>query len=134
MIAVAAKPPFISSAVSRENVEKVVNPPHIPTFKKSSNLGSMFSFFDAAKAMQPIANAPTILMIKVLIGNDSGFLIGIKLIKYLKIVPMNPPKPTIKQFNIIFNPLNLIFNNIISQYPLISNSIAAFSKVSDKTI
>lgn len=33
--AVTAEPPFINSAVSRENVEKVVKPPHIPTFKKA---------------------------------------------------------------------------------------------------
>lgn len=63
--AIAIEPLFINSAVSRENVEKVVNPPHIPTFKKSSNLGSMFSFFDAAKAIQPIANAPATFIIKV---------------------------------------------------------------------
>lgn len=54
----------MSSAVSRENVEKVVKPPHIPTFKKSNNLGSIFSFFDAAKAIHPIANAPIIFMKK----------------------------------------------------------------------
>lgn len=35
--AVKTESPFISSAVSRENVEKVVKPPHIPTFKKSNN-------------------------------------------------------------------------------------------------
>lgn len=46
MTAVKTEPPFISSAVSRENVEKVVKPPHIPTLKKSNNLGSIFSFFD----------------------------------------------------------------------------------------
>lgn len=103
--AVTAEPPFINSAVSRENVEKVVKPPHIPTFKKSSNFGSIFSFFETAKAIQPIANAPAIFIKKVLIGNDVGFLIGIKPIRYLKTAPINPPKPTTKQFNIIINPL-----------------------------
>ena len=104
MTAVKTEPPFISSAVSRENVEKVVKPPHIPTLKQSNNLGSIFSFFDTAKAIHPIANAPIIFIIKVLIGNDSGFLIGIKLIKYLNTAPINPPKPTNKQFNIFSTP------------------------------
>lgn len=119
IIAITTEPLFINSAVSRENVEKVVKPPHIPTFKKSNNLGSMFSFFDVAKAKHPIANAPIIFMIKVLIGNDSGFLIGIKLIKYLNTAPINPPKPTAKQF-IIFSSSTKFFTNIISYKIMIS--------------
>ena len=37
--AVKNAPDFISSPVSSENVEKVVKPPQIPTFKKSISLG-----------------------------------------------------------------------------------------------
>ena len=41
------------------------------------------------------------LIINVFVGNEAGFFIGKRLIKYLKTAPINPPIPTKMQFIII---------------------------------
>ena len=49
----------------------------------------------------PIMSAPSMFIINVFIGNESGFFIGMRLIKYHKTPPIKPPSPTITQFSIL---------------------------------
>lgn len=55
-----------SSAVSSENVENVVKPPQMPTFKNKISRESRFEFFAARQAMTPIASEPKTLIKKYL--------------------------------------------------------------------
>ncbi len=50
--AVAIAPDFIKSAVSKEKVEKVVNPSHIPVFRNNLILGSKSKFLNVAPMWQ----------------------------------------------------------------------------------
>ena len=91
-----------SAAVSSENVENVVKPPQMPTFKNKISRESRFEFFAARQAMTPIASEPKTLIKKVFIGKPEGFFIGIRPTKYLRIEPTKPPSPTKIQLSIIF--------------------------------
>ena len=98
-IAIAICPDFISSNVSKPKVEYVVNPPQIPTFKKSNNFGFRL-FFKFRETTNPMTKHPVIFIKKVFTGNEKFSLTGINPIKYLKIEPIAPPSPTNKQVNI----------------------------------
>ena len=85
-----------------KKVENVVKPPQIPTFKNRISLWSRFAYFETARAIQPIASAPTTLTINVASGKPSGFFSGSSPTRYLKTAPTKPPKPTKRQFSISF--------------------------------
>ena len=97
--AISICPDFINSNVSKPKVEYVVKPPHIPTFRKSNSLGFRL-FLKLKETINPINKHPIMLIKKVFIGNEKFSLTGINPIKYLKIEPIAPPRPTNKQFNI----------------------------------
>lgn len=86
----------ISSNASRENVEKVVNPPHTPVFQNSKVFGDVFSLSLNAPTINPISTAPKILVIKVNTGKSD--LDGIRLMAYRHIEPIAPPSATNKKF------------------------------------
>lgn len=96
------EPFLMSCAVSSEKVENVVKPPQIPTFKNKISLWSRFAYFETARAIQPIASAPTTFTINVASGKPSGFFSGSSPTRYLKTAPTKPPKPTKRQFSISF--------------------------------
>ena len=79
---------------SRAKVENVVKPPHKPVLRKRTRRGLMFLFFRANAAITPMIKAPIIFVTSVLYGNELFSFNGIRLIKYLKIEPIKPPKPT----------------------------------------
>ena len=56
----------------------------------------------------PIMSAPSMFIINVFIGNESGFFIGMRPIKYLKTAPIKPPSPTITQFSSVL--LSVLFD------------------------
>ena len=97
---------------SSENIENVVNPPHIPVFQNSTVLPYILSLLLVNPTIKPINIAPAIFLISVSIGNP--VLTGIRLIAYLAIAPRAPPSATNKKlidFSVI-----LIPNKIITIY------------------
>ena len=62
-------PSFIRSAVSNAKEEKVVKPPHIPTFRNNTVLESTESVFIANATTIPIRKEPAIFIINVFMGN-----------------------------------------------------------------
>ena len=113
--AVAQAPASISLKVSKEKVEKVVNPPQMPTFKKSTALWSRS--FPAAAAIQPIAKAPRMFMIKVFSGKEPSTDKGSLLIMKRHTDPIKPPRPTIRQSVIAgFLQLNYATINILTLF------------------
>ena len=99
------QPFLISLNVSKENVEKVVKPPHIPVLKNNSHVSLASAFLEKIAMTTPIKNAPAIFIIKVFTGNSELPFIGIMPTKYRKMLPIKPPIPTAMQFNIVFPPL-----------------------------
>ena len=81
---------FSNKAIaSRENVEKVVNPPHTPVFQNRSALGD---FSLNTPTTKPMAIAPIKFVISV--RNGKSVLTGVRLIAYLRTEPSAPPSAT----------------------------------------
>jgi hypothetical protein len=77
--------------LSEPNVEKVVNPPHSPIIKNKLKSDFIKFDFENHSKKTPIRKHPTILTIKVAIGNPSLVYGKIFPIKYLKELPRPPP-------------------------------------------
>ncbi len=91
--------PFSNNVkVSNENVEKVVNPPHNPVFKKRWICEDKYCFSNKPTTT-PMIKAPSKFVINVKTGKE--LLIGNKLKVYLKMDPMAPPSPTHKNLSIV---------------------------------
>lgn len=78
-----------------------MNPPQIPTLKNSRRRGSNCVSLSAYAEINPIRNAPMILI--PIVGT------GISPIRYLATEPKKPPAPTTKQLNISLPPCLLLF-------------------------
>ena len=83
------------SYASKENVENVVNPPHIPVFVNSIKLGGILSLALTIPTINPIATAPVRFVIRVNTGNM--LFTGSKLIAYRPMAPKAPPNATHKK-------------------------------------
>ncbi len=94
-------PLLIKSPVSNAKEEKVVKPPHIPTFINKIILGFNEFLWTASATMIPMIKEPMIFTISVFIGKSHLSFIGIKPIKYRQTAPINHPIPTTKQSIII---------------------------------
>ncbi len=89
---------------SRENAEKVVKPPSIPTNKKFFNCGEKSSKFLIIKKYKiPAIKEPIMLTVNVPTGNLPieiakilQYLVKNSVVKWRKIEPIAPPKPTNK--------------------------------------
>ena len=68
----AGRPLCRRSSDSREKVENVVNPPQMPTFKKSTVDGFRISVESAVLTTMPIRTAPNTLISSVSSPSDSG--------------------------------------------------------------
>jgi hypothetical protein len=82
---------------SLENEEKVVNPPQIPTVRKSRRSAERKSPFSEMPMMIPISRHPVILMIRVGHGKrewDDSWMNRDN--ENLSAVPMKPPRPAKK--------------------------------------
>jgi hypothetical protein len=79
---------------SKENVEKVVKPPHTPVFQNSAVLLEIEDLAPIIPTTKPISIAPIIFVNNVSIGNS--VLIGNRLIKYRPVAPKAPPSATHK--------------------------------------
>lgn len=100
--AVTTCPFCIRVSDSSENVENVVKPPHTPTLSSSTSCGFSELFFCNAPAISPIANAPAILIIKVMTGNPDDGFIGTRPSRYRDTEPIIPPSATkIQLINIV---------------------------------
>ena len=69
-----------SVRASRENVEKVVKPPHTPVFKNKVHFWGKEGFAEASPVTKPITSAPRKLVHKVRIGKAD--LMGSRLMPY----------------------------------------------------
>ena len=79
---------------SFEKVEKVVNPPQIPTVKKSRHSDDIINPFSKMPRKIPIRKLPEMLIIRVPQGNTVSKLICKYLdTRNLRTVPMKPPIP-----------------------------------------
>ena len=113
---------------SRENVEKVVKPPHTPVFQKSTVLGDTSAFLSVNPTTKPIRIAPSILVTNVNMGNC--VLTGIKLIAYLATAPSAPPNataikfilPLISSFHCVRQPRSAVLSPGLSVFLLVLNS------------
>ncbi len=95
-------PSFIKLRLSIEKAENVVKPPQNPTPTKRYNLFNNKLFSLANDVINnPNKKQPIILTRKVPNGKKNIFFSNIFPIPYLKIVPINPPKP-IKMIFFIF--------------------------------
>lgn len=94
-------PHSIRFTVSKENVEKVVNPPQIPVCKNNCKSLLMYPLLPAREEINPIKNAPTRFIINVTKGKSEEKE-KIFPAKYLIEAPMKPPKPTNNIFIIIY--------------------------------
>ena len=63
---------FSKFSVSKENVEKVVNPPQNPTVRNNLNKGEINSFSLNPNMIIPIKRQPRKLTAKVPYGNEEG--------------------------------------------------------------
>lgn len=98
MIYNANKPylPLISNCIfSNENAEKVVKPPHRPVAKNNFQVAARFSFLMLNPKNKPMAKQPTRLTSNVPVGKI--LLLMPRLIPYRSILPIAPPRPTIKK-------------------------------------
>lgn len=97
----------ISCHISKENAEKVVNPPNIPVIRKRETS----DFLEQNTNATPITKHPKIFTTKVSVGDILEKLLVIKRYsKNLKIPPMALPKPTyITDFSILKRLKKLIF-------------------------
>jgi len=82
----------IREKASSENVEKVVKPPHNPVFQNSTAFGEISSRLLTSPTIKPIRTAPRRFVISVRTGKP--VFTGIKLIAYLPIAPIAPPRAT----------------------------------------
>ena len=84
----AREPASIRSNSSSENVEKVVKPPHIPTFRNTSRrVSTAPACALALTAISPMQKAPIALIIIVVSGKPFSGRSGIRPIRYLAIAP-----------------------------------------------
>src|SRR5690606_40665521 len=96
--ACSSAPRSINTMVSRENEEKVVNPPSTPTATNNRSSACCGGRKRASSPMNtPISTDPMILMSSVANGNDIGNNRPTRLEKpYRAMAPTAPPAPTNK--------------------------------------